>query len=136
MGKFNKDLNVRTWANHYGPPIGSSHLKKMAFVYTIILCKITSSLVWSVKLGVKVQVIVTFMAMGMKLLLNTPMNFGPMILISWVGRFYAYFVTLKRRQLKSHEFCLSLNPKTHFFNKSCKEVPIIWMFFKTTKKTR
>ncbi len=38
-----------------------------------------------------------------------------MTLISRLGHFCTCFVTLKRNQSGSHGFCLSLNPKTHFF---------------------
>jgi hypothetical protein len=50
---------------------------------------------------------------------------GPMILILVLGHFYACFITLKWSQLGSHEFCLSLNPKTHSSNKLRKEIFIV-----------
>jgi hypothetical protein len=56
---------------------------------------------------------------------NILMSSGPMILISQLGCFYACFIALKRSQLKSHGFCLYLNPKMHSSNKFYKEVFIV-----------
>jgi hypothetical protein len=67
------------------------------------------------------------MDMGTKPLLKILFSSSAMILILWMGRFYACFVALKWSQLGSHRFCLKLNPKTHSSSKFCKEVPIVWM---------
>jgi hypothetical protein len=74
------------------------------------------------------------MAMGTKPLFNILMNFGPMILISRLGNFCICFITLKRNKLRNHRFCLSLSPKTHFFNKFCKEDLVVLNALKLANK--
>jgi hypothetical protein len=54
------------------------------------------------------------MAMGMKPSLNILMRFGPMILISWLGHFYACFIALKNSQLSKHEL-FEFEPQSAFF---------------------